>query len=124
MQFGQIGPSQPWDGIGPPRSGIAHGDGMPSGGDVPRSPWPSQGVVQDLGRLYRLRRGVVRYPYGSAKTYSMPPGVVYFGRSPMAPTKPSAAVASRGSSRPDTTEPDHPPTPERMATYCLPSGPR
>ena len=29
-------------------------------GDVPRSPWPSQGVVEDLERLYRLRRWVGR----------------------------------------------------------------
>ncbi len=39
-----------------PLSGIARVDGLPSGGDVPRSPWPSKGVVQDLERLYRLRR--------------------------------------------------------------------
>src|SRR5882724_6579749 len=25
-------------------------------GDVPRSPWPAKGIVQDLERLYRLRR--------------------------------------------------------------------
>jgi hypothetical protein len=36
----------------------ASGNGLPFAGDVPRSPWPSMVVVQDLGRLYRLRRRV------------------------------------------------------------------
>src|SRR5438874_2010634 len=53
----------------------------------------------------------------------MPPFVVYFGRSLIALTNPSAAVASRGSSWPATMAPDHPPTPERMEMYCLWSGP-
>jgi hypothetical protein len=42
----------------------------------------------------------------------------------MAPTKPSAPVASRGSSPADTIAPDQPPTPASTATYCWPSAPR
>src|SRR5207248_7034504 len=42
----------------------------------------------------------------------------------MAFANPKAALLSRVSSPPDTTEPGHPPTPERIATYCFPSGPR
>src|SRR5437868_14175083 len=41
----------------------------------------------------------------------------------MALAKPNAALLSRVSSPPDTTAPAQPPTPERIATYCLPSGP-
>ena len=41
----------------------------------------------------------------------------------MALTKPSAAVPSRGSRSPETIAPDQPPTPDRTATYCWPSGP-
>jgi hypothetical protein len=39
-------------------AGSGEGKFEPFGGDVPRSPWPSQGVVEDLERLYRLRQGV------------------------------------------------------------------
>src|SRR5690348_8406378 len=62
--------------------------------------------------------------YGSENTYNVPPLVVTLGKSFMALTNPSAAVGSRVSRSPATTAPDHPPTPDRMATYCLPSGPR
>src|SRR5213075_2943393 len=62
--------------------------------------------------------------HGNANVYNIPPLVVAFGRSLMALTNPSAAVPSRGSSWPGTMAPDHPPTPLRIETYCLPSGPR
>ena len=51
-------------------------------------------------------------------------GFVTSGRSFIALTNPSAPVPSRTSRPPATTAPDQPPTPERIATYCLPSGPR
>ena len=36
------------NGLDLPRSGGTLGGGVPSGGDVMRSPWTSHGVVQDL----------------------------------------------------------------------------
>src|SRR5205085_9192570 len=42
----------------------------------------------------------------------------------MALAKPRAAVGSRASRSPETTAPAQPPTPDKTATYCLPSGPR
>src|SRR5947208_3377343 len=62
--------------------------------------------------------------YGSENTYSIPPFVVYFGKSAMALTNPSAAVPSLVFNPPATTAPDQPPTPHITATYCFPSGPR
>src|SRR4029077_16443522 len=47
---------QPALGCDVPQYGGGFGAGMPSGGDVPRSPWPSEGVVHDLERPHRLRR--------------------------------------------------------------------
>jgi hypothetical protein len=41
----EVGLSSAAGGLLLPRSSIATGDALPSGGDVPRSPWPSQGVV-------------------------------------------------------------------------------
>jgi hypothetical protein len=61
---------------------------------------------------------------GRRKTYSIPPAVVWSGRSFIALTKPRAAVPSRGSRLPETIAPAQPPTPARIATYCLPSRPR
>ena len=58
-----------------------------------------------------------RFQCGSANTYSVPPAVVYFGRSDMTFTMPSAAEPSRGSTGPETTAPDQPPTPESTAMY-------
>src|SRR3954470_5835727 len=57
---------------------------------------------------------------GSAKTYSMPPFVVFEGRSRIAFANPSAAPESRASSPPATIAPDQPPTPDSTATYLLP----
>ena len=54
---------------------------------------------------------------GSENTYSVPPAVVYFGRSDMALIMPSAAEPSRGSTGPETTAPDQPPTPDSTAMY-------
>jgi hypothetical protein len=52
------------------RSDRAAGNGLPSERDVPRSPWPAKGVVNDLERLYRLRRRVNPgpYPFGNPST--------------------------------------------------------
>src|SRR5206468_4747634 len=61
--------------------------------------------------------------YGSENTYSIPPFVVYLPRSLMAFRNPSAPVPSTPFNPPETAAPDHPPTPESTATYCLPSGP-
>jgi len=53
-QFGRAAARIGWRGFlflfrriwfGVPRSDLGLGDGMPSGGDVTRSPWSSQGVV-------------------------------------------------------------------------------
>jgi hypothetical protein len=46
-------------GVGVPPQEIAGSGRRRAFGDVPRSPWPSKGVVQDLERLYRLRPAVV-----------------------------------------------------------------
>src|SRR5579862_1734997 len=61
--------------------------------------------------------------YGSAKTYNIPPLVVYFPRSAMAVENPSAPVPSIVLRPPATTAPAHPPTPDSTAMYSLPSGP-
>src|SRR5437764_6365061 len=54
----------------------------------------------------------------------MPPARVTLGKSVIAPTNPNAPVESRGSRPPETIAPAQPPTPEQIATYCFPSGPR
>src|SRR5438105_8962765 len=59
------------------------------------------------------------FSYGSPNTYSIPPFVVFFGRSRTAFTNPSAAPESRGSRPPATIAPDQPPMPDSTATYCL-----
>jgi len=46
--------SGPWT-LGRPSHGQGRMVWQALRGDVPRSPWPAEGVVQDLGRLYRLR---------------------------------------------------------------------
>ncbi len=62
--------------------------------------------------------------HGNANTYRVPPRPVAAGRSLMAAAKPSATVESSTFSIPATTAPGQPPTPDRTATYCFPSGPR
>src|SRR5881296_712594 len=67
------------------------------------------------------RRARVYKPYGSEKTVSTPPSVVYSASFLYAPTAPSPSLSpSRPAARPI---PAQPPTPDRMAMYCLPSGP-
>ena len=60
---------------------------------------------------------------GNANTRSVPPPTVYAGRSCTAPAKPSAALRTRGSTSALATTPGHPPTPDKIATYCRPSEP-
>src|SRR3569833_720295 len=62
--------------------------------------------------------------WGSANTYSVPPAVVYFGRSDMVLTNPRAALASHRSTGPNTMAPDQPPTPESTAIYKNPTRPK
>ena len=62
--------------------------------------------------------------HGSAKTYSVPPCGVWFLRSGTAIGNPNPMEGSSSGRTPNAATPAHPPTPERTATYCLPSEPR
>src|SRR5690606_22204002 len=64
-----------------------------------------------------------RAPGYREKTYSMPPLVTSCFSGPNMFTAPSAAVGSSSDRSCDTVRPAQPPTPARIAMYCLPSGP-
>jgi len=68
----------------------------------------------------------VRPQSARVKTYRIPALVVALSRPEAyaAPTSPSAPNGSSGGRSSDTMAPNHPPTPDRTAMYCLPSGPR
>ena len=67
------------------------------------------------GFLYKL--SILRY-YGRAKTVNTPPRAVWLCSAEYAPTAPKPAVGSvRPAARPI---PAHPPTPDKIPTYCLP----
>src|SRR5262245_32733272 len=61
--------------------------------------------------------------YGSANTVRTPPWLLKFETSPNAPSAPRPAVGSSAPISAATPMPDHPPMPDRTATYCLLSGP-
>jgi hypothetical protein len=48
------------------------GDGLPSGGDVPRSPWPAKDVVNDLGASLHPSSKMIRWLDISALNINLP----------------------------------------------------
>ncbi len=91
-------------------------DEPPAHREAPATPQTGRGAgpISD-------RRRTASPGHGSENTVSTPPRFVYSASFLYAPTAPSPSVSpSRPAARPI---PAHPPTPERTATYCLPSGP-
>src|SRR3954468_8839989 len=94
---------------------------------MPRSVGDPGSSAPPAGKQERTGSGEARQRalgYGSANAYSIPPFVVAWGKSFIALTNPNAALESRTSSPPATTAPAQPPTPDMIATYSFPSGPR